>query len=161
MPTPAYIWIKDDQGSDIKGSVAIAGREGSCEVMEFAHDLHIPTDPHTGKLTGVRMHNPIMITKSYDAASPYLYKACCEGQTLKEVTIKWYAIDDTGSEKEYFIHKLGDVKVSSMKANMPNTKDPAKERYVHLEEVALVYGKITWTYVEGSIEYMDSWTTQK
>ena len=52
---------------------------------------------------------------------------------MKEVTIKWYAIDDTGSEKEYFIHKLGDVKVAAMRAQMPNTKDPTKERYVHLE----------------------------
>jgi len=161
MPTPAYVWFKDDQGSDIKGSVQIAGREGSCEVMEFAHDLHIPTDPHNGRLTGVRMHSPVTLVKSYDAASPYLYKACCEGQTFKEVVIKWYTIDDTGTEKEYFIHKLEDAKVASMKARMPNTKDPDKERYVHLEEVALVYGKITWTYPDGSLEYVDSWTAEK
>jgi type VI secretion system secreted protein Hcp len=161
MPTPAYVWFKDDQGSEIKGSVQIAGREGSCEVMEFAHNLHIPTDPHNGRLTGVRMHSPVTLVKSYDAASPYLYKACCEGQTLKEVVIKWYTIDDTGTEKEYFIHKLEDAKVASMKAHMPNTKDPEKERYVHLEEVALVYSKITWTYPDGSLEYVDSWTAQK
>ena len=158
MPTPSYVWFKDDQGGDIKGSVQVGGREGSCEVMEFLHDLHIPTDPHTGKLTGVRMHSPVKLIKAYDSASPYLYKACCEGQTLKEVTVKWYAIDDTGAEKEYFIHKLEEVKVASMKAHMPNTKDPNKEKYVHLEEVSLVYGKITWTYVEGTLEYTDSWT---
>jgi len=159
MPTPSYVWFKDDQGGEIKGSVQVGGREGTSEVMEFLHDLHIPTDPHTGKLTGVRMHSPVKLIKSYDAASPYLYKACCEGQTLKEVTVKWYAIDDTGAEKEYFIHKLEDVKVAAMKAHMPNTKDPNKEKYVHLEEVSLVYGKITWTYVEGQLEYTDSWTT--
>jgi len=32
---------------------------------------------------------------------------------------------------------------------------------VHLEEVALVYGKITWTYVDGNVEYIDEWTAQK
>lgn len=161
MPTPSYVWLKDDKAGDIKGSVQIHGREGSCEVMEFHHDLHIPTDPHTGKLTGVRMHSPVVIIKAYDSASPYLYKACCEGQTLKEVIIKWYAIDDTGTEKEYFIHKLEGVKVAAMKAQMPNTKDPTKERYVHLEEVSLVYGKITWTFVDGNVEYVDEWTAQK
>lgn len=160
MPTPSYVWFKDDQGGEIKGGVQISGREGSSEVMEFHHDLHIPTDPHTGRLAGVRMHNPIIIQKSFDAASPYLYKACCEGQTLKEVIIKWYAIDDTGAEKEYFIHKLEEVKVAAMKGYMPNTKDPDKERYVHLEEVSLVYAKITWTYVDGSLEYMDSWISK-
>ena len=161
MPTPAYAWLKDDKGGDIKGSVQIAAREGSVEIMEFEHTLHIPTDPHTGRLTGVRMHSPIILTKAFDSASPYLYKACCEGATLKEVTIKWYAIDDTGTEKEYFIHKLEHVKVAKMEAIMPNTKDPDKERYVHLEKVSLVYGKITWTYVDGNVEYVDEWTAQK
>jgi len=157
MPTPAYAWFKDAQGSEMKGSVQISGREGTSEVMEFFHDLHIPTDPHTGSLTGVRMHSPVKLIKSFDAASPYLYKACCEGATLKEVLIKWYTIDDSGAEKEYFIHKLNDVKVAAMKAHMPNTKDPDKERYVHLEEVSLVYSTITWTYCDGKLEYTDSW----
>jgi type VI secretion system secreted protein Hcp len=161
MPTPSYAWLKDNTGGEIKGSVQIAGREGSIELMEFHHNLHIPTDPHTGRLTGVRMHSPVVLIKAYDSSSPYLYKACCEGQSLKEVAIKWYAIDDTGAEKEYFIHKLENVKVAAMKAHMPNTKDPDKERYVHLEEVSLVYGKITWTYVDGNIEYIDEWTAQK
>jgi len=161
MPTPSYTWIKDDQGTEIKGSVQISGREGSIEIMEFEHDLKIPTDPHTGRLTGVRMHSAVKLVKAYDAASPYLYKACCEGQTLAEVEIKWYVIDETGTEVEYFIHKLENVKVASLRAFMPNTKDPLKERYTHLEEVALVYGKITWTYVDGTIEYTDAWMAAK
>ena len=155
MPTPSYAWFKDTSGGEIKGSVQITGREGSSEVMEFNHEVRIPTDVHTAKLTGVRMHNPVSLIKSFDAASPYLYKACCEGQTLQEVVIKWYIIDDSGQEKEYFIHKLEKVKVNSIKAYMPNTKDPDKERYVHLEEVGLAYGKITWTYCDGQLEFTD------
>jgi type VI secretion system secreted protein Hcp len=161
MPVPAYGWFYDETGSEIKGSVQIGGREGSSEVMEFHHEVKIPTDPHTGRLTGVRMHGPIKVIKSYDAASPYLYKACCEGQTLQKVVISWYAIDETGTESEYFQHTLEEVKVSSMGAYMPNTKDPDKERYVHLEEVSLVYSTITWLYVDGTIEYTDSWVAEK
>ncbi len=160
MPTPSYVWFKDNTGGDIKGSVAIGGREGTSEIMEFHHDLHIPVDIHTGQVTGKRVHGPVTLIKAYDAASPYLYKACCEGQTLQDVTIKWYMTDDTGSEKVYFTHKLEDVKVARIQAHMPNTKDPEKERYVHLEEVSLVYSKITWTYADGNIEYVDQWTVQ-
>ncbi len=161
MPTPSYAWIKDNTGADIKGSVEIADREGSIEIMEFHHNLHIPTDPHTGRLTGVRMHSPAVMIKAFDHSSPFLYKACCEGQTLNEVTIKWYTIDESGTEKVYFIHKLEHVKVAAMKAFMPNTKDIDKERYVHLEEVSLVYGKISWVFVDGNVEYVDEWTAQK
>jgi type VI secretion system secreted protein Hcp len=160
MPTPAYVWFKDDQGGEIKGSVQITGREGSCEVMEFHHDLHIPTDVHTGGLTGVRMHSPISLIKAYDAASVYLYKACCEGQTLSEVAIKWYMIDDSGAEQVYFTPTLKGVKVAGMKAHMPNTKDLSKERYTHMEEVLLVYSSIEWTFAAGQLTHIDSWVGQ-
>lgn len=161
MPTPSYAWLKDDQGNEVAGSVEIGGRVGSIEVMEFHHDLRIPTDPHTGHLTGVRMHSPVRLIKAYDKSSPYLYKACCEGQTFKEVRIDWYEIDDTGTEVVYFTHLLENVKVSSVRAYMPNTKEPDKERYTHLEEVAFVYSKITWTYTDGSLEYTDAWISDR
>ena len=32
MAIPAYLWLKDDGGADIKGSVDVQGREGSIEV---------------------------------------------------------------------------------------------------------------------------------
>jgi type VI secretion system secreted protein Hcp len=157
MPIPAYMWMKDENGSEVKGSVDVAGREGSIEVLEFGHEVRIPTDPDTGKLTGTRKHEAIRLVKAYDASSPYLYKAVCEGQTFAEVELKWYRIDDTGTETEYFNHKLKGVKVCSVKPIMYNVKDPAKERYVHLEEVNMRYQKITWTYLDGNLQASDSW----
>ena len=50
MPIPAYATFKDDSGGELKGSVTIAGREGSSEVMEFDHDVYIPTDANNGRL---------------------------------------------------------------------------------------------------------------
>jgi len=157
MPTPAYMWLKDNSGSAINGSVDVAGRENSVEVVEFEHEVRIPTDADTGKLTGTRKHEAIRLLKAIDASSPYLYKAVCEGQTLKEVVIKWYRIDDSGTETEYFSHKLEDVKVCSVHPLMHNVKDSSKEKYDHLEEVSLRYGKITWTYADGNLQAADSW----
>ncbi len=161
MATPAYCWIKDDQGKPIDGDVTAVGREGSIEVIEFKHEVRIPTDNDTGELTGTRKHEPMVITKAFDASSPYLYKACSNGQTLKEVVLRWYKIDPSGREVEYFTHKLENVKITSIKPVMYNTKDLDKERYPHLEEVALRYGKITWTYADGNIEFSDSWNEDR
>ena len=158
MAIPAYMWIKDDQGSEIEGSVSIADREGSIEVLHFDHELRIPTDGDTGSLTGTRKHEPFVFTKGFDSASPYLYKACSNGQTLKELVLRWSRIDDTGTEKEYFRHTLKDVKITSVKPVMHNVKDIDKESYPHLEEVSARYAAITWTYVDGNIEFSDSWT---
>jgi type VI secretion system secreted protein Hcp len=157
MPIPAYMWLKDETGAAIKGSVDVSGREGSVEVLEFHHEVRIPTDPDTGCLTGTRKHESLTIVKAFDAASPYLYKAVCEGQTFKSVELKWYQIDETGTETEYFNHKLEGVKICSVKPVMYNVKDPAKERLVHLEEVSMRYKKIVWTYLEGNLQASDSW----
>ncbi|HEB67092.1 MAG TPA: Hcp family type VI secretion system effector [Gammaproteobacteria bacterium] len=161
MAIPAYCWIKDDQGNEIEGPVTIEGRQGSIEVLGFEHQIRIPTDSDSGALTGTRKHEPLVITKAFDSASPYLYKACSNGQTLKELTLRWFKIDDSGTEKEYFTHKLENVKITSIKPLMHNVKDLEKERYPHLEEVSVRYGKITWTYAEGNIEFSDSWNEDR
>lgn len=102
MAIPAYLWLKDDGGADIKGSVDVQGREGSIEVVALDHDVYIPTDNNTGKLTGTRTHKPFIFTKEIDASSPYLYKAVTTGQTLKTAEFKFYRINDAGQEVEYF-----------------------------------------------------------
>ena len=74
MAIPVYLWLKDDGGADIKGSVDVQDREGSIEVVARGHNLYIPTDNNTGKLTGTRIHTPFLFTKEIDSSSPYLYK---------------------------------------------------------------------------------------
>lgn len=54
MAIPVYLWLKDDGGADIKGSVDVQDRDGSIEVVALEHNLYIPTDNNTGKLTGTR-----------------------------------------------------------------------------------------------------------
>lgn len=157
MAIPAYMWIKDDGGADIKGSVTVSGREGSVEVVAFDHAVKIPTDANTGKLTGTRVHEPIVFTKETDASTPYLYKAVSSGQTLTAVEIRWYKIDDAGKEKEYFNTKLENVKVVGVTPKMHDIKSPAFEKHNHLESIELRYEKITWSYKDGNIIHADSW----
>ena len=47
MAIPVYLWLKDDGGSDIKGSVDVRGREGSIEVTSLVNSVEIPTDNMT------------------------------------------------------------------------------------------------------------------
>ena len=102
MAIPAYLWLKDDGGADIKGSVDIYGREGSIEIIALNHGIMQPTDKHNGKATSLRIHSPYSFDKEIDASSPYLYKAVSTGQKLKSAEIKFYRINDAGQEVEYF-----------------------------------------------------------
>lgn len=79
MAIPAYLWLKDDGGALIKGSVDVKDRESSIEITSFGHSLSIPTDTGTGKLTGTRQHGAMQVEKDFDSSSPYLYKAVATG----------------------------------------------------------------------------------
>ena len=157
MAIPAYLWLKDDGGADIKGSVDVQDRDGSIEITGFSHNLSIPTDGMTGKITGTRKHSAVLVQKEFDSSSPYLYKAVATGQTLKSAEFKWYKINDAGQEAEYFNIQLEGVKVVGVSPVMHDTKDPAKEKHNHLEQIELRYEKITWTYKDGNIIHSDSW----
>ena len=49
MAIPVYLWLKNDGGADIKGSVTVQGREGSIEVVAHNHSVYIASDDNTGK----------------------------------------------------------------------------------------------------------------
>lgn len=157
MAIPAYLWLKDDGGADIKGSVDILDREGSIEVLSFSHGLLVPTDNGTGKITGTRLHAPLVIEKEFDSSSPYLYKAVATGQTLKSAEIKWYKINDAGQEVEYFNMLLENVRVVSINPVMHNCKEPALQIHNHNEDIQLRYERITWKYCDGNVQCSDAW----
>ena len=157
MAIPGYMWIKDDQGNDVKSDSQVQDREGAAEVIGFEHRVYIPSDSDTGALTGTRKHEPFTVTKTFCPASPVLAKACASGKTLKEVKISWYKINDEGKEEEYYRHTLSDVKVVSVNPIMPDIKDKTKETYGHLEQVAFRYKTIEWNHLDGNISTQDTW----
>lgn len=55
MPIPPYLWLKDDGGADIKGSVDVQDREGPIEVISMGHGVNLPVDTANRKITGTRM----------------------------------------------------------------------------------------------------------
>lgn len=88
MSNPAYIWLVDENGSPIIGDSLVAGRIGSVELKSVNHNVNIPTDSNTGRLTGTRLHSPITLQKEFDKITPLLYRALCLGSILKSATIK-------------------------------------------------------------------------
>ena len=63
MAVPVHLWLKDDAGNLIRGSSDVAYREGSIELRGLTHNLSIPVDGTTGRLTGTRQHAPFLFEK--------------------------------------------------------------------------------------------------
>jgi type VI secretion system secreted protein Hcp len=84
MSNPAYLWLTDENGSPIIGNCQVLDRIGSIEIKSLSHHMTIPTDNSTGRLTGTRIHTPILIQKEFDIVTPMLYRAISLGITLKQ-----------------------------------------------------------------------------
>ncbi len=153
MPIPASLEI-----GDIPGSSEVQGREGHMEIVGFRHELYMPSDRKDGSASGTRVHKDFVVIKNFDKGSPKLYEYLCNGKKIPSATLHWYKIDPEGSEKEYFQHVLTNARVTSIKPHMPDVDNPANDQYKHMEEVSFRYEKIKWAFLDGNVEYTDSWT---
>jgi len=153
MSNPAYLWLEDENGSPIVGGSLVNGRLGAIELKSLSHNLNIPVDGNTGRLTGTRVHAPIMVQKEFDKTTPLLYRALVNGAKLKRGSIKLYEISEAGREIEYFNILLDNVKIVSITPDLY----PGAATGTHLETVMLRYEMITWKHCNGNIVFKDSW----
>lgn len=157
MALTAYMKVEGKSQGEIKGDCQQGGdKKDKILVYAVEHLVEIPKDTHTGLPTGQRIHHPLTITKHLDQASPKLYKTCCTGEQCT-VTIDHYRIAADGTEEKYFTIKMEEAIVVSMKKETPLTFLAENKPYHDMESVSFTYSKITWTYNDGNIEYVDDW----
>ncbi|TKI02440.1 Hcp family type VI secretion system effector [Martelella alba] len=155
MSLPAYLFLYDENGVQIKGSCVASGREGAIEVMNTQHGISLSVDAHTGSLTGGRMHEPVIINKEVDKSSPYLFDFVCTGKRLKTGILRFYAINEAGIENEIYNLTLDSVVIISVVFNhayIPGATAPNM-----MEVVKLRYRGISWNYLIGNISINDFW----
>lgn len=157
MALTAYMAVKGKSQGDIKGDCPQGGdKKDKILVYGIDHHVEIPKDTHTGLPTGQRIHQPFTFIKHRDNASPKLFKACCTGEQC-EVVFDQYRITPVGLEEKYFTIKLEEAIIVNMREYTPITFLPDNKTYHDMEEVSFTYSKITWTYNDGNIEYVDNW----
>ncbi|KFC00958.1 Hcp family type VI secretion system effector [Trabulsiella guamensis ATCC 49490] len=93
---------------------------------------------------------------SIDQTTPILFRALCEGRTLKSATIRMYRITEAGIETEYFNIVLENVKISSITPSLL----PGGVSGTHMEAIELRYENITWKYTDGNILFKDGWNVR-
>ena len=155
--SPAYLELEGVNQGVIQGSCEIERREGTIVVYSLGHNVTVPTDPASGLPTGRRVHNPLKILKEIDKSSPRLYQALVTGERLAKFILRFYRINDEGREEHYFTIQLEDAVIVSMTPSFPTAFLSQNESYRHMETVAFVYRKITWTWEPDGIESQDDW----
>ncbi|MGU3525146.1 Hcp family type VI secretion system effector [Enterobacteriaceae bacterium C23F] len=156
MSLPAYMYIYDENGQQIKGGCKALGREGAIEIMNSSFSMHQITCSSTGKLMGARQHNGFKLYKEIDKTSPFFAVALCQSRRLQKAVIHYYDIDEAGIEYEVYRVTLTSIVIMSLDAAhayMPGSHTPGM-----MENIAISYAGIEWFYIAGNIKYDDDWS---
>lgn len=151
-----FVKIKGAKQGDIKGDVFERGKEGLIKVVSYNHEITSPRDAASGQATGKRQHKPMVITKEVDKATPQLYAALSANEILTDVTLNFYRPSlkaAAGVGVQWYTIKLTNASIAGIKTRMDDKGQV-------LEEISLVYQKISWTYTDGGVTHEDSWNAQ-
>lgn len=156
MSLPGYLFIYDENGMLLNSGGLLEGREGAIEIMSSSYGVRQPVDATTGRMGGVRQHEPYIIHKQLDKLSPVLANYVCQGKRFAKAVVKYYEINEAGVEREVYRVTMTDVVI--MFVNVNHTYIPGSNTPNMLECVGLRYNMIEWFYLDGMIKYDDAWS---
>jgi type VI secretion system secreted protein Hcp len=158
---PCYLTLEGETQGKIEGSCEVQGHSGKILIQAVDHRIELPKSPQTGLPSGKRQHLGITLTKEIDKSSPKIFQAQCSGEQLSKVELEFYRISPKGTEEKYYTIRLEKAVVTSSRTWVPNCLAPENRQFGHMEDIALTYEKIVWTWEPDGIEAEDSWLTPK
>ncbi|MEP9377952.1 Hcp family type VI secretion system effector [Aquabacter sp. CN5-332] len=166
MPQMGYVTIEGEkQGAMTKGATTAdsigngwqSGHEDESLVLAFSGHVIIPRDPQSGQPSGTRVHQPAVITKYFDKASPMLWQALATGEVLKTVELSFWRTSTTGAQEKYYTIKWEDAVLVDGKAHIPHVLKDENKALQHMEDWSFTYRKVTWTHDKASSTGSDDW----
>ncbi|MBI5499067.1 MAG: type VI secretion system tube protein Hcp [Deltaproteobacteria bacterium] len=157
MALNATLKLKGAKQGEIRGSVTQKGRENTILVLGVDHTMLATLDARSGMFSGTNRHQPLVILKELDQATPLLHNALTDGETLSEFTLRFYRPSATGAEENFYTVTLLDARIVSIRFEMLNNKYPDLAGLKERERIAFVYQKIRVSWTTGAIESDDDW----
>ena len=129
---------------------------GTCLLTGHTHEMighacsfgvKSPRDAASGLATGKRQHSPVTVVTPTGKNSPLFMQAAATSEKLPSVVLSFYAPSKmTGTENNFFIVKLTNASIVSVKLHGQLTLDPALTKYPELDEIEFAFETISWEY---------------
>ena len=135
----------------IKGSARQKHVLDKIEVHGVTAEANAPIDFKTGRPEkGKIKHQPLVVTKQIDRASPLLYEALKNKTKYDVVTLEfWRMPPGGGAEQNHYTKVMNGVQVVGVKLLMPNNRRPENEILPEQEELSLSYTSIGYSFRAG------------
>jgi type VI secretion system secreted protein Hcp len=148
----SYLRVTGETQGQIDGGVTQAGREDTIEVLSFSHGIEAPIDGATGMATGVREHEPLVVTTKLEESTPLLLNALANNENIVEFRLEMWEPSRSGKELQYYTIELQNASVAFIEINSGEERtDP------HTATIGFSYQTITHTYEDGGITGQDNW----
>jgi type VI secretion system secreted protein Hcp len=165
MALAFYVTIKAQKQGQIKGDVTQKGREGTLLGLSLNHEVFSPRDAASGLPTGKRMHKPLTFVTPWGAATPKLFTAMFNNETLPTVELKFWrpsllpgAGTPAGSEIQFLTITLTNASLADIQSTVPDVTDTSTAKQQEYHTLSFTYQKIQITYTEGNVTAMDDWS---
>lgn len=163
MAETVHLYLKAN-GQDIKGESTqeSLGRKDSIECYGVSVKANTAREPGTGIASGRRQYEPLTFKKRLDRSSPLLAKAMVENQKI-DGEFKFFRPNPNGdgTTQHFYTLTVKNGRLSSMRQWSPESFSPGESNEPVLEEFAVVFGSIGWTFVDGGISHEDSWSQNR
>ena len=159
MSMPCHMTIDgQNQGTITSACCQMEGREDTVILYQLNHMIEQPRDKHTGRATGKRVHNPFVLLKEIDKATPLLMQALVTNELLT-VKFEFYRPnpEGDGTEEQFYMIELEGANLISFNGELPNTLGKETSAYPPLESLQLAYRKIIVTYQTDGVSAEDDW----
>jgi type VI secretion system secreted protein Hcp len=162
MAQSVHLWLKAN-GTDVQGDSTVSSmdRANTIECVYFESSVRTGREAGSGMSTGRRSYEPIVFRKRIDKSTPLLYKALTNNEVV-EGKFKFYRPSPTGdgTTEQFYTIEFSNGRIASFKAVSPDSIDPASSAHPPLEEIAILFESISWTFEPGGITSEDSWREQ-
>lgn len=141
-----YLTINSERNGWVKGPSVYKLAPDTIEILEARHAVTHEYNPMHGTIAGDRKHEPFVIVKAIDIATPILNEMCVNGERILDMTLQYYVQDGTGPDPvPFYSWRLTDAYVISVKPiPVREMGREFEEAYDLLEEVSFAYQHIEW-----------------
>jgi type VI secretion system secreted protein Hcp len=139
MPFDTYVEL-----DGIDGEATAKGFEGKIEIFSFSWGASAPVTigPGSSGISASRVSiSSFNVMKKTDIASPKLFKACCQGEHIKVMTVSMRKQTGTGGQDAFLIYKFEEAMVESIQWSGSSGGDDTPT-----ESVSFAFGKVTVEY---------------
>ena len=151
----AYMWIKNENGKPVPGSVKEAGKEGSCEILGMDYDIGISANHDVQPPVLTRRRGPVHVEKPLDRATPWLQEAIDTGRKLGEIKIMCYRNEKARQEDQPFSMIFTGVQLTSIFVNIGPGFENDTPPHSMLETLGFRYDAFIWKDEQGDVVYED------